>query len=82
MKHSTEDLLLAAKVLTIAAGMAAQRRREEWDAWRKGLPARPSQEEGDAKHRELERTHTSNAHLGAALTRLESVAQAIKTRRL
>ena len=78
MNHSVEDLLLAAKVLDISASIASKLRREEWHAWSKAQPQRPSQEASDAKHRELEVTHPDDAYVPQALGKLTAVAERIK----
>lgn len=81
MKHTTEDLLLASHVLKIASSMASSQRSADWKAWRDGLPSSPSQADSDAKHRELERAHPTDAFIAKALARLESVADTIKASR-
>lgn len=82
MKHTTEDLLLASHVLKTASSMASNQRTTEWKAWRAEQSTSPSQEESDAKHRELEHSHPTDAYIAQALARLESVADTIKAHRM
>lgn len=83
MKHTTEELLLAAQVRALASGMAAREVSRGFTAWRVslGVSGRPTQEEKDDMERSLAVVNPVMKFVPEAMRELAAVAEAIKTMR-